>query len=132
MSGRKNINNYQVALNQSLSANFFSKPTVISYLDNISYQIDVTTTDSQGTFAVQGSDNYNQAEPSQAIENNGTWVNLDLTGVLNGGIPTVNAANTIIGIAMQQVEFTALRIAYTSTVAGTGTCNIQINCKEIG
>lgn len=126
MSGRKNTLVYQLASNQSLSADFVTSPTVIRYLDNCSYQIDITTSDSVGTFSVQGSNDYQDS--LGAITNPGTWVDL----VLGGGTPFANAANDNILISMNQLPFTAIRLAYDSQTGGTGTCNIYLSCKEIG
>jgi hypothetical protein len=126
MSGRKNTLVYPVALNQSLSSTFTTSPTIIRYLDNCSYQIVITTTDSIGTFAVQGSNNYQ--ENLGSIPSNSDWV--DLT--LGGGTPFVNAANDDIIIDLNQLPFNAIRLSYTSGTAGTGTCNIYLVCKELG
>lgn len=126
MSGRKNTLVHQIATNQSLSSDFTTSPTVIRYLDNCSYQILITTTDSIGTFSIQGSNNYQ--ENLGAVSSNGNWV--DLT--LGGGTPFVNAADDDIMIDLNQLPFNAIRIAYTSGTAGTGTCNIYLACKAVG
>lgn len=125
---RKNTVNYQVASNQSLSSAFTSVPTEVITLDNLSYQINITTTDSVGTFAVQASDDYATYEPSGVVTNSGTWYNLPL----GGGTPFANMANDTINIYLNQVAFKALRIAYTPSVAGTGVCNIFVTAKQLG
>lgn len=125
---RKNTLNYEVASNQSLSSNFSTSPTIINYLDNCSYQIDITTSDSIGSFTVQGSNNYQVYSPTGEVIGNAKWV--DLT--LGGGIPFANASNDEIIIDLNQLPFSAIRIQYTSSVGGTGTCNIFLTCKQVG
>lgn len=125
---RKNTLQSEILQNQSLSADFISPVTVITYLDNISYQINITTTDSIGNFTVQGSNDYEIYTPTNEVQNAGSWVDLPL----GGGIPNANAANDQIIIDMNQVPFKALRISYDSLTAGTGTCDIWILGKQIG
>jgi hypothetical protein len=124
---RKNFNVHKIAEEQSLAASFQTSPTVIKYLDNCAYQINVTTTDSIGTFAVQGSLDYNIDEPSGTVINPGTWVDLNLAG----GTPFVNTADDQILIDLNQLPFTAIRLAYTSSTPGTGEADIYIATKQI-
>jgi hypothetical protein len=125
---RKNVLHYEVLTGQSLSSSFTSPVTFIKYLDNISYQVNVKTTNSTGTFAIQGSNDYNINEASPTVVNPGNWVTLPL----GGGVPFANAANDNIIVDMNQVPFNALRLVYTSTTAGTGTCDAWIVGKQIG
>lgn len=125
---RKNILIQQVATAQSLSSSFISSPTIISYMDNMSYQINCTTTDSIGSFALQISNDYSIDNLTGAVINPGNWNPIPL----GGGTPTVNANDTVIDISLTQVPFSAIRLAYTSTTAGTGTCNIYFVSKQIG
>lgn len=124
---RKNFLNHTLVESQSLSASFESQPTVVKHLDNLSYQIVVTTSDSQGTFTVQCSNDYDVAEPGTKVTNPGNWVDLTLSGV-----PSVSAANDDILISLNQVPFKAIRLKYTSTVAGTGVAKIVVMDKMIG
>lgn len=128
MGARKNTLVYKVASAQSLSADFTSSPTNVRYLDNCAYQINVTTTDSGGSFKIQGSVDFAMNEPDNLITNPGTWVDLELAG----GTPLVTGADTNILIDLNQLSFMAIRVAYTSTVAGTGTCDIYLVCKQLG
>lgn len=127
MSGRKNVlgSNKPLAINQSLTASFTTVPTMIDFLDNVGYQINVATTNSTGSFAVQVSLDY---QSGLALENAnaGNWTNLPLSGT-----PTVVAANDIISINLNQVPFKAIRLAYTAGTPGTGTANIYIMSKEV-
>lgn len=125
---RKNIVVHRLVSAQSLAASFNSEVTVIRYLDNLSYQINITTSNSTGTFKVQGSNDYAVSEPGTQVTNSGTWV--DLT--LGGGTPSVAAANDSILINMNQLPFTAIRLVYTAGTAGTGTCAIYVVGKQIG
>lgn len=126
---RKNILRHQLVASQSLASSFNSTPTVIAYLDNCSYQINITTTNSTGTFGVQGSVDYQEATPNQ-LGNAGHWIDLPLGG--SAAAPVAAAANDSILINLNQVPFNALRITYTSTIAGTGTAELWLLDKQIG
>lgn len=125
---RKNILKYPVLTDQSLAASFQSAATLVKYLDNCSYQVNVTTTDSEGTLAVQSSNDYEIDEVTGAVVNAGTWIDLPLAG----GTPVVNAADTNILIDLNQLSFIAIRLSYTSSVAGTGVCSATLVCRQIG
>lgn len=125
--GRKNVLIHELVASQSLSSSFISPVTTIIYTDNVSYQINVTTTDSSGTFAVQVSDDYQTNPTTGAVMNPGTWDSLILSGT-----PSVSGATDSIIISMNQLPFTAIRLAYTSSVAGTGHADIYITTKAIG
>ncbi len=113
----------------SLSTGFTSPATVVRDLDNCSYQINVSTTDSVGTFAVEVSNDY-YVNPSSdgTVTNTGNWTALTLAG----GTPSVNLANDTIVINLNQLPFYAIRLRYTSTTAGTGTATIFITDKQLG
>lgn len=116
---------------QSLSTDFISPPTVVRFLDNCSYQINVTTIDSVGTFVVEVSNDYYVDEGNNSVvSSQGNWVALQLSG--GSGIPFVNAANDTIAISLNQLPFYAVRLRYTSTTAGTGTCAIFVTDKRLG
>jgi len=127
---RKDVVRYNLneGVPQSLSATFTSPITTIKFSDNVSYQINVTTSDSTGTFEVQASDDYSPIGPSQPVPNPGNWVTLPL----GGGTPTVAGANDLILINLNQLPFTAVRLVYTSTIAGTGTADMWVLAKQIG
>lgn len=116
-----------IASQQSLAASFQTVPTVINYADNIAYQINVTTSNSTGTFSVQVSVDYQQATPSQAGRT-GNWADLSL----GGGVPTVTAANDSIAINLFQLPFSAVRLSYVAGAAGTGHADIYIMHKQVG
>lgn len=126
---RKNILRQELVSAQSLAASFQTTPTIISYLDNCSYQINISTTDSTGTFSVEGSSDYAPRTP-EAPGNVGNWVTLPLGG--STAAPVAAAANDSILINLNQVPFNALRISYSPTIAGTGTCEIWTLDKQIG
>lgn len=129
---RKNTLQYQLLTTQSLSANFTSPVTSITYLDNLSYQINVTTTNSTGTFTIQGSTDYEISLPTSTVINPGNWCDLPLASTAGVASPTVAAANDVIIVDMNQLPFVAIRIKYTSGTAGTGTVDIWISAKQIG
>ncbi len=128
---RKSTLPFVVEAAKSLAATFTTTPTVINYLDNVAYQIIVTTTDSSGTFAVQASLDYRaNSAPEFPVANTGTWTDLPLGGAT--ATPVANAANDTIVINLNQLPFSAIRIAYTAGTAGTGTCKILLFAKSIG
>lgn len=113
----------------SLASSFSSLPTVVRFLDNCSYQINVTTTDSTGTFSVEVSNDYYVNEGNDSVVMNpGHWIPLTLAG----GAPTVSAADTLITINLNQLPFYAVRLTYNSTIAGTGTATVFIADKVLG
>jgi hypothetical protein len=104
---------------QSLSASFQGTAYPTETLDNLCYQIVVTTSDSQGTFSILAS-------------NDGVNFDAVTLGGSNSGIPTVAAANTTISININQWPYAYVALNYTSTTAGTGTCSIAFGAKQIG
>lgn len=116
----------------SLAAAFSTPPTVVRFLDNCSYQINVETTDSVGSFIVEMSNDY-FVNPSSdnTVTNPGNWIPLTLTSA-GGAVPTVAATSTNISINLNQLPFYAIRVSYTPTTAGTGTCQVYIADKVIG
>lgn len=127
---RKNILIHPVLTAQSLATAFTSPVTTITYTDNVSYQLNITTVDSTGAFAVEASNDYVADPQVQGKQNPGNWVALPLSGTLSS--PAAQGASESILIDMKQLPFVAVRVRYTPTVAGTGTVDIGIVTKEIG
>jgi hypothetical protein len=123
---RKNTLEFPVLTGQSLAGDFTSPVTDVRNLDNCSYQIVVVTSDDAGTFSVEASNDYERAITGD-VTDPGTWAALPL-----GGIPTIASAADIILINLNQLPFKAIRVTYTSTTAGTGTCDIKLVAKQIG
>jgi len=98
---------------QSLSASFTILPTSVKFFDNLSYQIVVTTSDSTGNFELQGSNDQSH------------WDNLLACG-------SVAAANDTISVNINQFPFAFMRLKYTSSIAGTGTCTIVLMARSVG
>lgn len=124
---RKDTVVYPVATNQSLATSFTTSPTVVTTLDNVAYQVNVTTTDSIGAFKVQASVDYAIYLNSNQVINPGNWVDLPLSGS-----PIANAAPDTININLNQLPFVAVRMVYTPSTAGTGTATIYLAAKQIG
>lgn len=129
---RKNTNVYRVktaagADTFSLAASFTTPPTIVTYMDNCAYQIDITTTNSTGSFVVQASLDYAVDALSGTVINAGHWIILSLAG----GSPIANAANDDIMINLNQLPFIAIRLSYTADTAGTGTCVIYLSSKQL-
>ena len=113
---RKNIiAPYLVASAQSMAANFTTAATTIDWMDNVFYQINITTSDSTGTFFPQVSIdgvNYNDLPVSATLVS--------------------AAANDTLTYDLREVPGHKVRIRYASTIAGTGTCNVYIQAKQKG
>jgi hypothetical protein len=125
---RKNVTLHTLEAAKSLAAGFTTSPTLIRYLDNCAYQINITTSNSTGSFTVEGSLDYAIDEVTNQSTNAGNWTTLNLAG----GTPTVAAANDTILIDLNQLPFNAIRLKYTSTVAGTGTAAIFVMARQLG
>lgn len=124
---RKNTLEYPIVTAGSLATSFVTPPTTALTLDNCSYQINVNTTNSIGTFTVETSNDYNQAGATNGVAATGTWATLPI-----GGTPVASAANDTIFIDINQIPFKAIRIRYASSTPGTGTCDIKLVCRQIG
>lgn len=122
---RKNVLKTKILEAKSLATSFIADPTLIPYLDNVSYQINITTSNSIGYFTVQASNDYavNPLSPADA----GHWVDLDI-----GGTPVAAGADDSILIDLNQLPFTAVRLVYTATTPGTGVCDALIVARQIG
>lgn len=127
---RKNTNRYELATAQSLTTSFSTSPTMITYMDNCSYQINIATSNSIGTFSVEGSNDFQAANGTLTNPHAGNWVALPLGG--STAAPVANAANDTIIINLNQLPFNAIRISYTASTPGTGTCDIWVLEKQIG
>lgn len=126
MSGRKNTLITQILTSQSMAASFTSPVTVVANLDNCSYQINFTTANAVGSFAIQASNDYKSVQPGTAVQNAGNWVTLDI-----GGTPVAAGSSDTIVVDLNQLPFNAIRFVYTRT-SGTGTLDAFISMKQLG
>jgi len=124
---RKNTLEYPLLTDKSLSTSFISPVTIVKNLDNCSYQITITTSDSIGTFAVEASNNYESNEITNDVTYSGDWAPLDI-----GGVPVANGSNDVILIDLNQLPFKAIRVSYTTSTPGTGTCDMKLIARQIG
>jgi hypothetical protein len=100
----------------SLSTAFNTVYTNMDRLDNVSYQINITTTNSTGIFTLQAS-----SDP--------LFVNWSTVGTA----ATVNGTNDTAIVWVNQEYCSAyVRLVYTPTIPGTGTCVIILTAKDIG
>lgn len=84
-----------------------------------------------GTFAIEASLDYRPAaSPEFPAGNTGTWSALALGG--DSAAPEAAGANDSIIISLHQLPYSAIRIRYTSSIAGTGTCQIIMFAKSVG
>jgi len=98
---------------KSMAADFVTASTVVQMEDTLSYQINITTSDSTGTFYLQGS-------------------NDDTNFVTIGTAGSAAGANDTILVDIGDVSCKHIRISYTSSVAGTGTCKIYLMARSVG
>src|SRR5258707_10156084 len=123
---RKDTVRTELLISQSLAASFHGPATVVRNLDNCSYQINIQTSDSIGTFQVEASNDYEPGGPNNTAPNAGNWVPL----TLGGGVPFVNAANDNIVIDLNQLPYNAIRLSYVSATAGTGHADFLLLYKQ--
>lgn len=115
MSRKLYLDTVNLLTGKSLATSFVTPVTTISYTDNVSYQVNVSTTDSTGTFSLQGS-------------NDGVkFVTLLSTCGLVGSVDDTIMVNVV---GTTPCKF--LQLLYTPSVAGTGTCTINITTKTVG
>lgn len=102
-----------IAAAQSLSGSFECTPTVVSFEDSISYQINVITSNDEGTLYLQAS-------------NDGVnFVDIGVAGTI------ANADDTII-VDIGDMAEKYIRLRYDSTTPGTGTCEILLMARSVG
>ena len=95
----------------------------IVYLDNVYLQLDFTGTPT-GTFAVQVSnDHYEDTNGNILVP--GNWITLVLSPA-----PVAAGAPNDIGIDMNQLGASYLRVVYTNT-SGTGVLNATVSGKSL-
>lgn len=98
----------------SLAASFNTLSTDIRYDDHASYQINITTTNSTGTFFLQCSD--------------------DNVNFVDIGTAAVAAAANDTAVVWVNFNFVSpfIRLRYAAGTAGTGTCTILLTAKSTG
>ncbi len=121
---RKNVL-FPYTQSSSMATSVTTTPTHIAFLDNIAVQIDITTSDGIGTFALQGSCDYVKGDAENAAVT-GNWVTITLSPT----IPASASADAHTLINMQQLAFPWIRLVYTRS-SGTGTLAVTITGKEI-
>lgn len=118
--------------NQAMTgtATLTSLPTMISYKDNVSYELSWTGTPT-GTFVVQGSVSYNPGTPqSYGGPNAGVWTTITVTDQ-NGNPPAASGAPGQILMNLNELSFPYVRLQYTN-VSGTGVLTGYIAGKSLG
>lgn len=123
---------YQTFTNAAMSgtAVIVSSISAIQYKDSISFQMQWTGTPS-GSFAVQGSLDYNPGNPQTGgPANTGTWTSVNALDV-NGNAPNALGAAGQILFNMNQLAFPWVRMQYTN-ISGTGTLNGYFMAKSLG
>lgn len=100
----------------TLSGNITSGSVAIPFLDNIGIQINIT---------------------APALTSGFFTVNASLDGVnymplVMSGTPAVSGSADTVMISLNQVPFRYITVNYTSSTAGTGSCDVWVMSKEIG
>lgn len=126
MSRKNVLLPYKVESAHSLAASFTTTPTMVTYTDNIGYQINATTSDAVGFFVVQASVDYQPATP-QTPGVTGNWITLSL----GGDLLTLSSSSDSLIINLSMLPFNAVRLSYTRT-SGTGTADVYIMHKQVG
>lgn len=97
----------------SLSASFYSPITTVKLGDSVTYQIDILSTDSTGTFFAQCSDD------------GVSFADMGICGI-------VSAANDVAVTQIDPADTFYYRIRYSPTIPGTGSCQIRVGYKPKG
>lgn len=125
MSGRKNnLYQYKILNGVSLGASFSSVPTNIEIMDNISYQMNITTADAIGSFTIEVSDDYNQDSQGNVITA-GNWITLPISDAMD-----VAGASDLIMFDGNQISQPWIRLKYTRT-SGTGSVTAYVTGKML-
>lgn len=113
MSRKRVLTPYRLVTDGSLAADFYSPASVVSYDDNVGYQVKYSG-DPTGQFYVQGT------------INGSDWEDL----ALNSDI-LVSATPGSFVINLNQIPYFQLRIRFART-SGTGLVQIWVMTKTIG
>lgn len=114
MATTKNVKNYALVTNQSMTSSFNSVPVEILQYQGVAFEIIWTGTPT-GTFTVQSSN-------LGASDTN--WSTLPLSATISAA---GSADVAFIDVLSTQAKF--LRVSYTAS-GSTGTVNIQVTAKE--
>ena len=117
MSGRVNIMQpKQIFTNADISGDLTSEAVDISHLKGFSIELDWTTSDCEGTFAVELSNTGNTWNPIPADQ-------LTATAAIEGADGT--------GTIELTTQMAKVRVTFTNTAGATGTLNGWIGGKAI-
>lgn len=102
-----------IAASQSLASDFETDKTTVAFQDSVSYQINILTVDSVGTFYLQ-------------VSNDGAnFVDVGIAG-------TAAAADDTIIVDVSDMAEKYVRIRYAGSVAGTGSCDVLLMARSVG
>lgn len=124
MSSRPILAPYKVIDNQSMASIITSKPTIVSNISMIAYEVTWAGTAPMGTISVQVSNSYAvNDQGGVAVNVNVVWTTLPLSA------STAVSGNSGTGfIQIPNLSAHAIRLVYTPT-SGTGTLNAIVSGK---
>lgn len=125
MASHKRLRKYQLFVNgvQSSTNTITSSVVEIINLDNVFVQLNSVGT-MNGTFDVQVSSDHIEDQEGNVVVA-GNWVSLTLTPS-----PAVSGSNLVIGIDLNQLGASYLRVQYTNT-SGSGVVNGFVSGKML-
>lgn len=122
MSSRPYLKPFKVVTDGDMSDDIVSKPTIISNVSMISYDVSWTGTSPVGTVSVEISNTYSE-NVDGSVRDAGNWTALPL-----GGSVAVSGDSDSGAIDIDASGFNAVRFKYTST-SGVGTMNVTVSGK---
>lgn len=124
MSSRPILAPYKVIDNQSMTSRIISKPTIISNISMISYEISWAGSGTAGPITVQVSNSYQpNAAGNTDINDNSHWTTLTLSAAT-----AVSGNNGTGFIQLNDLSAHAIRLVYTPA-SGTGIMNVIVAGK---
>ncbi len=130
MSAKRSLPAYPLLTAQALGASFNSPPTKILYIDNVGYEIDVSSASSlNGVFTIQVSASYDEDDQGNVIKA-GIWTTVQYPNTDTNVSATVTS-NGSVYFDLNQLSAPWARLVWTSS-DGTGTANVFVCGKTMG
>jgi hypothetical protein len=108
-----------------MASSFNSAPTNVQYMDNVTYVLEWSGSSPEGTFTVQASEDYSVSSTGTVL-NAGTWITLPLSATITASGTADNAL-----LDLNQLPYSWVRLAFTSSDASSGTVNAYVSAKAV-